>query len=214
MPLKRRSTRRLLVDPKRLKETRSPGGAPESPESEDLGGLPCSLPPSEVGLVPQPQEDEEDRVLLKSEEAVVSLEEVPCLSDDESDFDVSSSGSLSEDPRFRSPEPPCRCSGAVELRVSGESFLQDGPCFQSAPEIPFCHMCKAIPIPQRKHHLLKGALQKRKPRTSTAASTHSGSYGYPGPRPLPSMDSWTPSKIQSHRISRSGRRSRPSLRPL
>ena len=44
----------------------------------------------------------------------------------------------------------------LESRVVGEKFLQDGPCYQVSPDLPFCRECRIIPQKERDEMILKG----------------------------------------------------------
>ena len=44
----------------------------------------------------------------------------------------------------------------MATRVPNETFLQDGPCFQMSFDLPNCHMCKYMPIQERKDLLMQG----------------------------------------------------------
>ncbi len=41
-------------------------------------------------------------------------------------------------------------------RVPGETFLQDGPCFQTSPDVVMCHMCRSTSYSERKEILSQG----------------------------------------------------------
>lgn len=44
----------------------------------------------------------------------------------------------------------------MATRVPGDIFLQDGPCFQMAFDLPMCHMCKTMPPSERRALLTQG----------------------------------------------------------
>jgi hypothetical protein len=44
----------------------------------------------------------------------------------------------------------------MSKRVSGDTFLQDGPCFQMGFDLPMCHMCRYTSVEDRRELLMKG----------------------------------------------------------
>ena len=61
-----------------------------------------------------------------------------------------------EEEKKRQAEIKAKIDELLKERQIGDTFLQDGPCYQVASELALCRECKLVPVQEREELILKG----------------------------------------------------------